>query len=115
MGWDLQLYYHPAEQAHTQRKCPEAQQFFESIIADLSIVEQSHHEETVNGRVVFDETSGSHVDNSQKLGDCDKAKDKFLQAHLDMTVVESLINPNDDGVVYQVEEEEVEQHGFAYL
>ena len=66
-------------------------------------------------RIIFDETSSPHVDDSQKLCDCDKAKDQFLQTHLDVALVESFIDPNDDGVVDQVEEEEVEQHGFAYL
>lgn len=53
----------------------------------------------MDGRVVFDETSGPHVDNSQKLCDCDKAKDQFLQSHLNVTLIESLIDPNNDRVV----------------
>jgi hypothetical protein len=69
----------------------------------------------MDGRIVLDECSGPHKDDGHELSHSDEPEDQLLQSHLDVGLVEPFVDPDDHRVVDQVEEEEVQQQGLAYL
>ena len=114
-GRNLQFKYHPTKEGPTNRKCPVAEHSFEAVVTNLPIVEKSYHEETVKRRIVLEESSGAHKNNGCELRYGNIAEDHFLQTNFDVSVVKSLINPDDGSIVDQVEEEEIKQHCIANL